>query len=58
MLKVHEKVAEQRIKFASNITEVADDLLLLHKDTERGRKQVNNRTFLTSAPWGSPGGVC
>ncbi|KAI8073315.1 Rho GTPase activation protein, partial [Gongronella butleri] len=40
MLKVHEKVAEQRIKFASNITEVADDLLLLHKDTERGRKQV------------------
>lgn len=44
MLKVHEKIGEQRIKFAGNITEVADDLQLLYKDTEKGRKQVNNRT--------------
>jgi hypothetical protein len=44
MLKVHETIGDQRIKFAGNITEVADDLQLLYKDTERGRKQVNNMT--------------
>ncbi|CAO3610425.1 unnamed protein product [Cunninghamella echinulata] len=40
MLKVHEKIGEQRIKFAGNVTEVADDLQLLYKDTEKGRKQI------------------
>jgi hypothetical protein len=43
MLKVHETIGDQRVKFAGNITEVADDLQLLYKDTERGRKQVNNQ---------------
>ncbi|ORZ22484.1 Rho GTPase activation protein [Absidia repens] len=42
MLKVHETIGDQRIKFAGNITEVADDLQLLYKDTERGRKQVKD----------------
>ncbi|ORZ25900.1 Rho GTPase activation protein [Absidia repens] len=37
-LKVHENIGEQRIKFASDITEVADDLQLLVKDTEKARK--------------------
>ncbi|SAL95699.1 hypothetical protein [Absidia glauca] len=42
MLKVHETIGDQRVKFAGNITEVADDLQLLYKDTERGRKQVKD----------------
>ncbi|KAI8333049.1 Rho GTPase activation protein [Chlamydoabsidia padenii] len=42
MLKVHETIGDQRIKFASNITEVAEDLQLLYKDTERGRKQAKD----------------
>ncbi|KAF7724834.1 hypothetical protein EC973_000719 [Apophysomyces ossiformis] len=40
ILKVHETIGEQRIKFAGDITEVADDLQLLYKDTEKGRKQA------------------
>lgn len=39
-LKVHETIGEQRLRFAADITEVADDLNLLVKDTEKGRKQV------------------
>ncbi|KAI8368301.1 Rho GTPase activation protein [Radiomyces spectabilis] len=42
MLKVHETVGEQRIKFSADISEVADDLQLLYKDTEKGRKQVKD----------------
>ncbi|ORX50194.1 RhoGAP-domain-containing protein [Hesseltinella vesiculosa] len=42
MLKVHETIGEQRIKFSNSILEVAEDLQLLHKDTERGRKQVKD----------------
>lgn len=41
-LKVHENIGEQRIKFASDITEVADDLQLLVKDTEKARKQAKD----------------
>ncbi|CDH56716.1 gtpase activating protein [Lichtheimia corymbifera JMRC:FSU:9682] len=41
-LKVHETIGEQRLRFAADITEVADDLNLLVKDTEKGRKQVKD----------------
>ncbi|CAO3598071.1 unnamed protein product [Absidia cylindrospora] len=41
-LKVHENIGEQRIKFASDITEVADDLQLLVKDTEKARKHAKD----------------
>ncbi|RUP45057.1 hypothetical protein BC936DRAFT_148666 [Jimgerdemannia flammicorona] len=40
MLKVHETVGEQRLKFAADILEVSDDMNLLFKDTERSRKQM------------------
>ncbi|CAO3681211.1 hypothetical protein G6F70_005068 [Rhizopus microsporus] len=39
-LKVHEKIGEQRMKFASDIIEVADDVQIMCKDTEKGRKQI------------------
>jgi hypothetical protein len=35
---VHENIGGQRIKFATDIIEVADDLQLLVKDTEKARK--------------------
>ncbi|KAG0174888.1 hypothetical protein DFQ30_002154 [Apophysomyces sp. BC1015] len=42
ILKVHETIGEQRVKFAANITDVSEDLQLLYKDTEKGRKQVKD----------------
>lgn len=39
-LKVHEKIGDQRIKFSSDIAEVADDIQIMCKDTEKSRKQV------------------
>lgn len=39
-LKVHETIGDQRIKFASDIAEVADDVQIMCKDTEKGRKQI------------------
>ncbi|KAI9319011.1 Rho GTPase activation protein [Dichotomocladium elegans] len=41
-LKVHETIGEQRQRFSRDITEVADDLQLLVKDTEKGRKLVKD----------------
>jgi hypothetical protein len=43
MLKVHETIGEQRVKFAGDISEVADDLQLLYKDTEKSRKQAKEQ---------------
>jgi hypothetical protein len=43
MLKVHETIGEQRVKFAGDISEVADDLQLLYKDTEKTRKQAKEQ---------------
>jgi hypothetical protein len=40
---VHEKIGEQHIKFSTEITEVADDLQLLFKDTEKSRKQAKEQ---------------
>ncbi|GAA5810617.1 hypothetical protein MFLAVUS_004040 [Mucor flavus] len=39
-LKVHETIGDQRIKFASDIAEVADDVQIMCKDTEKSRKQI------------------
>jgi hypothetical protein len=39
-LKVHETIGEQRVKFSSDINEVADDVQIMCKDTEKSRKQV------------------
>ncbi|KAG2186724.1 hypothetical protein INT44_002950 [Umbelopsis vinacea] len=43
ILKVHEKIGEQHVKFSTDITEVADDLQLLFKDTEKSRKQAKEQ---------------
>ncbi|KAI8371647.1 Rho GTPase activation protein [Radiomyces spectabilis] len=40
MLKVHETIGSQRIKFSSDISEVADDLQLLYKDSDKARRQA------------------
>ncbi|KAI8983009.1 Rho GTPase activation protein [Pilobolus umbonatus] len=39
-LKVHEKIGEQRVKFATDIVEVADDVHIMCKDIEKSRKQI------------------
>ncbi|KAL1923223.1 uncharacterized protein VTP21DRAFT_9599 [Calcarisporiella thermophila] len=42
ILKVHEKIAEQRIKFSKDIGEVADEVQALFKQTDRSRKQLKD----------------
>ncbi|KAI8064705.1 Rho GTPase activation protein [Gongronella butleri] len=41
-LKVHEMIGDQHQKFSTDIGEVADDLQLLLKDTEKARKQAKD----------------
>lgn len=43
ILKVHETIGDQHVKFSTDITEVADDLQLLFKDTEKSRKQAKEQ---------------
>jgi hypothetical protein len=40
MLKVHENIGAQRMKFAAAISDSAEDLLLLSKHIEKDRKKV------------------
>lgn len=42
MLKVHENIGNQRIKFAASISDSAEDLLSLGRNIEKDRKKVNN----------------
>ncbi|KAI7862863.1 Rho GTPase activation protein [Spinellus fusiger] len=42
ILRVHETMGDQRVKFASEITHVADDLSLLAKETEKTRKHAKD----------------
>ncbi|KAI8646362.1 Rho GTPase activation protein [Parasitella parasitica] len=39
-LKVHETIGDQRVKFSGDIAEIADDVQIMCKDTEKSRKQV------------------
>ncbi|KAL0095102.1 Rho GTPase activation protein [Phycomyces blakesleeanus] len=41
-LKVHEKVGENRVRFSQDIVDISDDLLFLHRDTEKERKQIKD----------------
>ncbi|RCH80413.1 hypothetical protein CU098_003343, partial [Rhizopus stolonifer] len=43
LLKVHETIGEQRVKFSSDISEVADDLQIVYKDTEKNRKAAKEQ---------------
>ncbi|KAL1916248.1 uncharacterized protein VTP21DRAFT_5865 [Calcarisporiella thermophila] len=40
VLSVHQRLAENRLKFAQSILEVSDDLQAVLKETERSRKQL------------------
>lgn len=40
MLKVHENIGNQRIKFAASISDSAEDLLSLGRNIEKDRKKV------------------
>jgi hypothetical protein len=44
MLKVHENIGNQRIKFAACISDSAEDLLSLGRTIERDRKKVKEIT--------------
>ncbi|KAJ3037668.1 hypothetical protein HK097_003435, partial [Rhizophlyctis rosea] len=44
-VKMHESVAETRLHFASNISEIADELATLYKNTERSRKQLKDAGY-------------
>jgi len=37
---MHEAIGENRLAFAQNINEVAEEISTIQKDTERSRKQV------------------
>ncbi|KAG1585018.1 hypothetical protein G6F48_007530 [Rhizopus delemar] len=42
ILKVHENIGSQRIRFATSITESAEDLLTLSKHIEKDRKKIKD----------------
>lgn len=40
MLKMHETIGEQRLKFGSDISEIVEDIGFLVKDIDKKRKMV------------------
>ncbi|KAJ3115078.1 hypothetical protein HK100_001463, partial [Physocladia obscura] len=44
-LALHEQIGNIRLKFASNISAVADEISSLHKNTERSRKQLKEAGY-------------
>ncbi|CAJ0886377.1 5675_t:CDS:10 [Entrophospora sp. SA101] len=40
MMKLHESVGENRIRFAATIQEISDEALTLYKDTDKSRKNL------------------
>lgn len=41
MMKIHETIAENRIRFSQRLIEMSDDLLILQREVEKNRKQVS-----------------
>jgi hypothetical protein len=41
-MKIHETMAENRIKFAQRLNEMGDELAVLVKEVEKNRKQVRH----------------
>jgi hypothetical protein len=41
ILKIHETIGEQRLKFGSEISEIAEDISFLIKDIDKKRKTVS-----------------
>ena len=48
MLKVHENIGNQRIKFAASISDSAEDLLSLGRTIEKDRKKVQKKSVSVS----------
>lgn len=40
MLKLHESIGENRVKFAAAIQEISEDVSVLYKETDKSRKNV------------------
>lgn len=49
-MKIHEIIAENRIRFAQRLNEMSEDLFTLAKEVEKNRKQVRASTgfFVTN----------
>jgi hypothetical protein len=45
-LRIHDNVAQQRIKFSTRLNEMGDDLANLAKEMEKTRKQVRGSLLL------------
>lgn len=44
-MKIHESIAENRLRFANRLNEMSEELLNLSKEVDKNRKQVR-QTFL------------
>jgi hypothetical protein len=42
-MKIHEAVADDRIRFAARLNEMSEELTTLSKEVEKNRKQVRPR---------------
>jgi hypothetical protein len=42
LLKLHESIGENRVKFAAAIQEISEDVTTLYKETDRTRKNVRS----------------
>jgi hypothetical protein len=40
MMKIHESVAENRLRFSTRLNEMSEELLNLSKEVDKNRKQV------------------
>ena len=45
-MKIHEIIGDNRIKFASKLNEMSDDLNMLVKEVDKNRKGVSQQTIL------------
>jgi hypothetical protein len=44
-MKIHESIAENRLRFSNRLNEMSEELLNLSKEVDKNRKQVR-QTFL------------
>ena len=41
MMRVHESIGEGRLRYAAKMNEISEELLQLHKEVDKSRKQVS-----------------
>ena len=49
-LKIHEIIAENRLRFASRLNEMSEELANLAKEVDKNRKAVCNRSCTSRSP--------